>query len=143
MEVQEQKTSPTRTVVPEEVADTRLWRARDGTPGMYVVDRDEKDSVFFEIQCYYRRADNRRIIKVIPVSNWVDGKCMSRAREVQKGEWPPFLPSCVLFGKLDYNRLPEKHFDELADWADIVLDAVDRYDRLNPRRQSNNRRRDN
>jgi hypothetical protein len=122
-------------VVLEDIADDRLWRARLGIPGIYVVDRESNDSVFFEVQSYFRRDSGRRIIKVLPVSNWVDGECALRAREIQKGEWPQFLPSCVLFGKLDFDRLPGEHYDYLADWADLVLDAVERYNRLNPPRE--------
>jgi len=118
----------------EEVADSRLWRARLGIPGIYVADRDERDSVYFEVRVHFRRDVGRRIIKVIPVSNWVNGACVRRGHEVQKGEWPQFLPACVLFGELDYERLPEEHYDYLADWADLVLDGVDRYNKLNPPR---------
>lgn len=129
----EQGLSRTRVVL-EEVADTRLFRARLGIPGIYVVDRNENDSVFFEVQAYFRRDIGRRIIRVIPISNWVSGECALRARELRKGEWPQFLPSCVLFGKLDFDRLPEEHYDYLADWGNLVLDAVERYNRLNPQR---------
>lgn len=130
-----QDSSGARTpVVLEDVADSRLWRARDGIPGIYVVDRDANDSVFFEVQSYFRRDVGRRVIRVIPVSNWVDGERAHCAHEIQKGERPQFLPSCVLFGKLDFDRLPEEHFEYLADWADLVLDGVQRYNRLNPKR---------
>lgn len=122
-------------VVLEEVADSRLWRARLGIPGVYVVDRDERDSVYFEVRVHFRRDIGRRIIKVIPVSNWVSGECVLRARETQKGEWPQYLPACVLFGELDFDRLPNDHFDYLADWADLVLDGVERYNKLYPRRE--------
>lgn len=137
------ETTASRTpVVLEDVADSRLFRARLGIPGIYVVDREANDSVFFEVQSYFRRDLGRRIIKVLPVSNWVDGECVRRARDIQKGEWPQFLPSCVLFAKLDYQRLPEAHYDYLADWADLVLDGVDRYNKLNPPRdrRTGNRR---
>ena len=122
-------------VVLEDVADPRLWRARLGIPGIYVVDPHENDSVFIEVQSRFRHDLGRRVIRVFPISNWVDGERVRRAREVQKGEWPQFLPSCVLFGKLDFDRLPEEHYDYLADWAELVLDGVDRYNRLNPPRE--------
>lgn len=132
-------------VVLEDVADNRLWRARLSIPGIYVVDAEKNDSVFFEVRVHLRRHDGRRITKVIPVSRWVDGNCVGRAKEVEKGEWPQFLPSCVLFGKLDFDRLPDAHYNYLEGWANLILDAVDRWDELNPRRerQQSNRRRDN
>jgi hypothetical protein len=125
-------------------ADEQIWRARNGVPRTYVVYPYEEESVYFRVtsfQLLYGPNTGALIIHVFPLSYWVKGECREEVAPPQKGERAPYLPSRVLRGgDFDYSRLPDEQREFLSRWADLILDGVEYYDQMHPRRPS--RRRD-
>ncbi len=118
----------------EDVADERLWKARLGVPGIYVVYPAMHEIVYIRVTSFFDYRRGRMVIRVYPYSRWKDGDHIVTVSLPEQGERKPFLPSCVLWGKCDYDRLPKEHNEMLSGWADIILDGVDYYDEMHPRR---------
>ena len=117
-------------------ADPRLWLARHGVPRVYRVDTED-ETLFFEVWSRYIIEQGRSDIRVFPVSYWKDGVREDFVAPRQKGERQAHLPSCVLFGKFDLERIREDLGEDLSFWAEICLDGVKRYD--DERKQSRKR----
>lgn len=124
------------SVVLEDIADDRIWRARIGVPGVYVAHSGESESVYFLVTSFFDCRRGRMAIRVFPLSLWENGACTSRVAFPEVGERLPFLPSCVLWAKCDFGRLPDGHRELLVQWAKIILDGIDYYDETHPRRPS-------
>ena len=121
----------------ESRADPRLWLARHGVPGVYLL-KPKVEIFYFELWSRYILEQGRREIRVFPVSYWRDGVREDFVVPRQKGERQAHLPSCILFGKFDLERIRDDLRDDLSFWAEICLDGVKRYDEV--RKQSRNRR---
>ncbi len=121
----------------ESRADPRIWLARHGVPGVYRVDTED-ETFFFEVWSRYILEQGRRDIRVFPVAYWKDNIREDYVAPRQKGERHAHLPSCILFGKFDLERIPEDLRHDLSFWAEICLDGVKRYDE--ERKQSRHRR---
>ncbi len=111
----------------ESRADPRLWLARHGVPRVYRVDTED-ETFYFEVWSRYILEQGRSDIRVFPVSYWRDGVRQDFIAPRQKGERQAHLPSCILFGKFDPERVPEGLREDLEFWAEICLDGVKRYD---------------
>lgn len=116
----------------ESRADSRLWLARQGVPRAYRVDT-ENETFFFEVWSRAVLEQGRTDIRVFPISYWEDGVRKDFVAPRQKGEHQAHLPSCILFGKFDLNRIPEALREDLGFWAEICLDGVECYDQQHPR----------
>lgn len=127
------RTPEVASVVLEDIADDRIWRARIGVPGIYAVHSNKNETAYVLVTSFFDCRRGRMAIRVFPISLWEDGTCVSRVAVPQLGEHLPFLPSCVLWGKCDYDRLPNEHHETLSKWADIILDGIDEYDDTHPR----------
>ena len=121
----------------ESRADPRLWLARHGVPCVYRVDTED-ETFFFEVWSRYIFEQGRRDIRVFPISYWKDGVREDYIAPRHKGERQAHLPSCILFGKFDLERIPEDLREDLGFWAEICLDGVKRYDE--ERKRDRNRR---
>ncbi len=121
----------------ESRADPRIWLARHGVPGVYRIDTED-ETFFFEVWSRYILEQGRRDIRVFPVAYWKDNIREDYVAPRKKGERQAHLPSCILFGKFDLERIPEDLRDDISFWAEICLDGVKRYDE--ERKQSRHRR---
>ena len=119
----------------ESRADPRLWLARHGVPSVYRVDTED-ETFFFEVWSRYIFEQGRRDIRVFPISYWKDGVREDYVAPRQKGERQAHLPSCILFGKFDLERIREDLREDLGFWAEICLDGVKRYDEERKRARS-------
>lgn len=130
-------TTEAASIVLEDIADDRIWRARIGVPGIYTVHTNKNETVYFFVTSFFDCRRGHMAIRVFPISLWENGVCVSRVAVPKLGEHLPFLPSCVLWGRCDYDRLPNEHHEMLCRWADVVLDGIDEYDDKHPRRLRN------
>lgn len=118
----------------ERGASQNIWHARLGVPGVYRLDV-KNETFFFEVWCRHILGENRNLIRIFPVSYWKDGERIDHVPPRQKGERQAFLPSCVLYGKFDPERVPEEYREDLNSWADICLDGISAFDKLSRQRR--------
>ena len=123
----------------EDVADKRVWLARHGVPGVYVVYPDDNMSLYFLVTSFFDLRRGRMVIRVFPVSCWQAGACLESFPLPEKGVRTPFLPPCVLWGSCDFDRLPESFRGSVLTFIDDVLDGIDYYDEMHPRRPRSQR----
>lgn len=126
--------SEVNNVTFEEFADNRIWRARQGIQGVYVVYPSESEALYFALMAFFNyNRPNRAILRVFPISLWRDGECITHF-DVPRTRKTPYLPSCVLYGKCDTERLPDDLRDA-TDFVDAVVHGIQHYDETHPRRE--------
>lgn len=119
----------------EDAASTQLWRARLGVPGIYRVDPTENETFFFSIWSCLNVERARIVIKVIPISLWEDGDCIEYIPPLANQEHSMFLPASVMYGRCNYESLPEKDYNELELWCQLAEEGFMRHDKLRRRNQ--------
>ena len=118
-------------------SDPRLHRARRGIGGTYRAYTEDGEKIIFRVWSF-ENDEGRTVIFIFPVSYWKDNK-REWYVERRNGERQPHLPGSVLFGKCNYDRLPNVEIGNahIADWADLILDCVGHHNaKEQERRQS-------
>ncbi len=106
-------------------ADRRLWRARQGEPGVYRAYPTPDEKIIFRVWAVRHHNTGDRITRVYLVSHWNDGELIRRFR---RDEPQPYLPLRVLSGRFRLNTIPEEYREVLAPIAHLFTQAAKSYD---------------
>jgi hypothetical protein len=125
-------------------ADPRLYRARFGIEGTYRgYTEDGCGKMIFRAWSFTHRETRRPVSFIFPISFWErddENAPWEKSWSVERrpGERQPHLPGSVLFGKCNFDRLPnvmvgDTHID---DWCRLALDVMSNYNARQQQRRA-------